>query len=207
MLTWLDIVLLVIVAGSAVIGLLRGFVGEVMALVVWVAAFWLAVTFGLEVSGLFETSVDSPTARWLLGYAMVFLLVLTVGSLMTWLLRKLVKGSGLSGSDRILGLGFGVLRGAAVASVLVLVAGFTPLPQEAAWQHAQVVPGFERGAEWMKGWLPEMVAEQISLDAMVEKLHIAPFPQDNDGSGAQPLELPPSPSPDPTRPIQNQPGT
>ena len=95
----------------------------------------------------------------------------------------------------------------AVGCVLVLVAGFTPLPQESAWQQAQVVPGFERGADWMKHWLPEVVAEQISVDAMVKKLQIAPLPQDHDAPGPMQLELPVTPSPDTTRPIQNQPGT
>ena len=120
MLTWLDIVLLVVLGLSAVVGLWRGFVGEVMSLAVWVAAFWLAFAFGPDVAAMFEPHVDAPTARWLLGYVSVFLLALVVGGLATWLIGKLVKSTGLSGTDRILGLGFGLVRGAAVWAVSLL---------------------------------------------------------------------------------------
>lgn len=163
MLTWLDILLLVIVTLSALMGLWRGLITEVMALVVWVAAFWLAIGFGPQAAGLFTGYVEMPTARWLLGYATVFVVVLMLGALLTWLLHKAVKGTGLSGTDRVLGLGFGLARGAGVGCVLVLAAGFTPLPQESGWQNGLLVPGFTRAAQWMQGWLPKVVAEQVSF--------------------------------------------
>ncbi len=201
MLTWLDIVLLVVLGLSAVVGLWRGFVGAVMSLAVWVAAFWLAFAFGPDVAAMFEPHVDAATARWLLGYVSVFLLALVVGGLATWLIGKLVKSTGLSGTDRILGLGFGLVRGAAVACVLVLVAGFTPLPQEAAWRDAQLVPGFERGAEWMRGWLPEALAEHISFDPAGAMLPLPVIPGDN-GAPADPLQVPAVESPDSLPPEQ-----
>lgn len=195
--TWLDIVLLAIVAISAVMGLWRGFIGEVMALAVWALAFWLATRFGPDVAGLFAGSVEYPTARWLLGYVSVFLAALAVGALLTWLLRKLVKGSGLSGSDRILGLGFGLLRGAAVACVVVLVAGFTPLPQEAGWQQGRLIPGFVVGAQWLQGWLPQVMAEHVSFDPTRLVLPVPDVLRDNDGSRAP--APPESETPDPAR--------
>lgn len=166
MLSWVDIVLLAIVGLSAVVGLWRGFVVEVMSLAVWVAAFWLAFVYGDEASALFAAHVDSPAARLLLGYVLLFLLALMVGGLATWLLGKLVRSTGLSGTDRLLGLGFGLLRGAALGCVLVLVLGFTPLPQDPWWQQSRVLPGFQRGAEWLRGWLPAAVAEHVRFDAV-----------------------------------------
>ncbi|MCB1568707.1 MAG: CvpA family protein [Xanthomonadales bacterium] len=163
MLTWLDILLLVIVLLSALRGLWRGLITEVMALVVWAAAFWLAIGFGPQVADLYNGYVEMPTARWLLGYATVFVLVLILGGLLTWLLHRAVKGTGLTGTDRLLGLGFGLARGAGVGCVLVLGAGFTPLPKEAGWQDGRLVPAFTRAAQWMQGWLPRVVAEQVSF--------------------------------------------
>ncbi|HET9047421.1 MAG TPA: CvpA family protein [Chiayiivirga sp.] len=163
MLTWLDILLLVIVLLSALMGLWRGLITEVMALVVWAAAFWLAIGFGPQVADLYNGYVEMPTARWLLGYATVFVLALILGGLLTWLLHRAVKGTGLTGTDRLLGLGFGLARGAGVGCVLVLGAGFTPLPKEAGWQNGLLVPGFTRAAQWMQGWLPKVVAEQVSF--------------------------------------------
>lgn len=197
MLTWLDLVLLAIVGVSALAGLWRGLIGEVMALVVWAAAFWLAIGFGPQVAELYAGVVDTPTARWLLGYASVFLLVLAIGGLVTWVVRKLVRSTGLSGSDRVLGLGFGLLRGAAVACVLVLVAGFTPLPQEASWQQSQLVSGFERGARWLQGWLPQVVAEHVSFDPALLALPIPASLQGDPSFDAlpAPVAAPPDPSP------------
>ena len=124
MLTWVDIVLLAILGLSALVGLWRGFVVEVMSLAVWVAAFWLAFAFGDNVAALFEQAVQSPSARLFLGYAVLFIGALIVGGLATWLMGKLVQSTGLSGTDRLLGLGFGLLRGAALCCVLVLLFGF-----------------------------------------------------------------------------------
>ena len=205
MLTWLDLVLLAIVGVSALAGLWRGLIGEVMALVVWAAAFWLAIGFGPQVAELYAGVVDAPTARWLLGYASVFVLALAIGGLVTWVLRKLVRSTGLSGSDRVLGLGFGVLRGAAVACVLVLVAGFTPLPQEAGWQQSELLPGFERGARWLQGWLPQVVAEHVSFDPALLALPIPATLQDDPSFDA--LPAPAAATPDPSRLEPGQPAT
>ena len=174
MLTWVDIVLLAILGLSALVGLWRGFVVEVMSLAVWIAAFWLAFAFGDDVAALFEGSVESPSARLFLGYAVLFVSALIVGGLATWLMGKLVKSTGLSGTDRILGLGFGLLRGAALACVLVLLMGFTPMPQDAWWRESRVLPGFQTGAEWLRTWLPDAVAERVRFDPAVAAAALLP---------------------------------
>ena len=181
MLTTADLVLLAIVGLSAVVGLWRGFVVEVMSLAVWVAAFWLAFVFGDEVAALFAEAVAAAGARLFLGYALTFVAALLVGGLATWLMGKLVRSTGLSGTDRILGLGFGLLRGAALGCVLVLLFGFTPLPQDAWWRESRLLPGFQRGAEWLRTWLPATVARHVDFQPTLPALPI-PSPPDPDKS-------------------------
>lgn len=164
MLNWADLVLLGILGLSTLVGLWRGFIVEVLSLVVWVAAFWLAFQFGASVATLFDNAVDAPAARMLLGYGLVFIGALVAGGLLTWLMSRLVAGTGLSGTDRMLGLGFGLLRGAALCALLVLLLGFTPLPQDAWWQESRLLPGFQSGAEWMRAWLPDAAAEYLSFE-------------------------------------------
>lgn len=161
MFTWADLVIFAILGLSTLIGVVRGFIVEAMSLLVWALAFWLAFTFGEDVSTLFAGGVDTPSARLFLGYASVFLGALLVGGLLTWALAKLVRSTGLSGTDRLLGLGFGLLRGAALVCVLVLLLGFTPVPGDGWWQQSRLLPGFERGALWMRAWLPDTVAPYL----------------------------------------------
>jgi membrane protein required for colicin V production len=174
MLTWVDLVLLGIVGISCLVGLLRGFIVEVMSLVVWLAAFWLAFVFGADAAQMFEPYVEAASARLLLGYTVLFVAALMVGGLATWLIGRMVKATGLSGTDRLLGLGFGLLRGAALGCILVLVLGFTPMPAEAWWKESRLLPGFQRGAEWMRAWLPEAVASYIRFDGTPAALPAAP---------------------------------
>ncbi|HPF72164.1 MAG: CvpA family protein [Rhodanobacteraceae bacterium] len=163
MLTWLDITLLVILGLSTLVGLWRGFLVEVSSIVVWVAAFWLAFTYGEQLAPLFEGHVEAPSARLMLGYALLFVLALIVGGLTTWLLGKLVKSTGLSGTDRLLGMLFGIARGALLGCVLVLLFGFTPMPGDDWWRQSRLLPYYESGAEWMRGWLPEQVAKHVDF--------------------------------------------
>ncbi|MFC4728233.1 CvpA family protein [Coralloluteibacterium thermophilus] len=172
-LNWADLVLIGILALSTLIGLVRGFLVEALSLAIWAAAFWLAFTYGHAATALFA-GVEPPSARLVLGYATVFVGAILVGGLLTWLLSRLIRVSGLSGTDRLLGMLFGLLRGAALGCVLVLVLGFTALPQDPWWAESRLLPQFERGAAWMATWLPDWAA--ASIDFRPEPAPPAPAP-------------------------------
>lgn len=174
MLNGADWLLLGVIALSAVMGLMRGLVVEVLSLVVWVAAFWLAFVYGGDVSVLFEGSIASPAARMFLSYAALFVAALVIGGLVTWLIGRLLKSSGLGGIDRLLGLVFGLVRGAALACVLVLLFGFTRMPQDAWWHESRLLPEFQRGAQAMKAWLPDAVAPYVQFGTRAAVALVSP---------------------------------
>ncbi|HEX4854502.1 CvpA family protein [Arenimonas sp.] len=157
---WADYALLLVLLVSMGVGLWRGFVVEVLSLTVWVAAFWLSMGFGADVAAWF-TGVEEPSARLFLGYAGVFVGVLLLGGLITWALGKFIANTGLSATDRVLGVGFGLLRGLVLACVAVLLMGFTTLPSEPWWQASKLMPGVQLGAEWMQGFLPASAADEL----------------------------------------------
>lgn len=158
-----DWLLLAIVGFSALFGLMRGFVSVLASLVAWVLAAWVAFRFGAQL-GVILAGADEPgTSQVLAGYALGFIGVLVVVGLAGWLVRKLVHSIGLSGLDRLLGLGLGVVRGVFVACALVLLLGLTAMPRERAWQASAVVPVFVPGAHWLGGWLPDWVAQQVDF--------------------------------------------
>ncbi len=173
---WADIAILVIIALSVLIGAVRGFLGEVFALAVWAAAFVAAFMFGPQVAGWFGNAIELPSARIALAYAGVFIAVLVVGGVLGWLLSRLVKGTGLSGTDRVLGLVFGLGRGAAVVVALVLLLGFTPFTRDPWWQQSRLLPTFERVALWSAHWLPEPFAAKLYYPSMPVAPEVAPGP-------------------------------
>lgn len=158
-----DIVLLGVLLLSGLLGLWRGFISEVMSLASWVLAFWACFAFGDVAANGLTGFIDAEPARNAAGYVGVFIAVLVAGALLTWLLTRLVHGTGLSGTDRLLGFGFGVLRGAAICVVGVLLMGFTPLPQRSEWSSSPLIGVLQPGAEWLRGWLPDPVAMRIQF--------------------------------------------
>jgi membrane protein required for colicin V production len=173
---WADIAILAIIALSVLIGAVRGFLGEVFALAVWAAAFTAAFLFGPEVASWFGEAIDLPSARIALAYAGVFIAVLVVGGVLAFLLRRLVHGTGLSGTDRMLGLVFGLGRGAALVVALVLLLGFTPFPRDPWWRQSQLLPTFERVALWSAHWLPEAFAAKLYYPSMPAAPEAVPGP-------------------------------
>ena len=163
---WADYFILGVLGLSVLIGLWRGLIAEVMALVCWAASFWVAWLFGDKLAAYF-TSVEVPSVRLLLGYGLCFLAVLIAGALVSFLLRKLVAGSGLSGTDRLLGMFFGLGRGLLLVLIAVLLLGFTPLPRDPWWQQSQLLPGFRNGAEWLSAQLPESVVSHLDLRGLL----------------------------------------
>lgn len=160
-----DYIILAVLGLSVLFGLWRGLVGEVLALVCWIAAFWVAWVFGDMVAAWYGQWLHEPTARIVAGYLTCFLGVLVVGALLGWGLRVLMRGSGLSASDRTLGMIFGLARGVLLVTVAVLVLGFTVAPRELWWKQSQLVPAFERSAGWLSQHLPAQVTQYLQIGA------------------------------------------
>jgi membrane protein required for colicin V production len=160
-----DWLILAVLAVSLLIGFVRGFVAEAVALLAWVAAVAGALNFGPTVAEWFAGEIALPSARLILAYASVFFLILLLGAMTGWLLRQLVHSSGLSGTDRLLGLLFGLARGIAVAALAVFLAGFTPLARDPWWRESRFIPPLERVARWMAGFLPAGASAALVLPA------------------------------------------
>lgn len=156
-----DYLILAVLALSAFLGLWRGFVTEVLSLVCWVAAFWVAWVFGNAVAQWYGQWLGQPAARAIAGYLTCFLGVLVTGALVGWILRKLVRASPLSGTDRMLGTAFGLARGVLLVSLTVLILAFTPARDEPWWHRSALLPSFARTADWLSGRLPEQAVHYM----------------------------------------------
>ena len=154
-----DLAILGVLALSVIVSLFRGLIKEVFSILVWVAAFFAASQFSGPLAEALEPHIDLPSARMILAFVAVFLLVLSVGGLLTYLVGKLVEHTGLSATDRLFGSLFGLLRGLIIVMVAVVLARFTPFPEDPWWQESRLLPQFEQMADWATGFLPPAMQE------------------------------------------------
>lgn len=146
---WADWTIITIIALSSLIGVSRGLIKEALSLVNWFAAFVVAMTFKVELAALMTELVTTPSLRQLAAFAILFVVTLIAGSLLSGLLAQLVKATGLSGTDRLLGLVFGAIRGAIVVLALVIILPkLIPVTQDGWWQQAQLIDDFQAFESW-----------------------------------------------------------
>ena len=105
-------------------------------------------------AALLAEYVSLPSVRLILAFGGLFLATLFVGGVLNILLGQLVLRSGLTVTDRMIGVVFGFLRGVAVMVVLVLLAGLTPLPEDPWWEESQFLPYFQNLALWLRDFFP-----------------------------------------------------
>ncbi len=158
--TVFDYLVLAIVAASLLLGMWRGVVGEIIALIAWVLAFFAARWWGTALGHGF-TAIADPTLRVVAGWVAVFVAVLIAMALLRLVVRGVIKALGMTLSDRLLGLIFGVARGLAIVLILVAVGGMTALPKERWWSEAYFAAPLETAVLASKHWLPSDVAKRI----------------------------------------------
>jgi membrane protein required for colicin V production len=162
--TVFDLIAILVVAISVGFSIWRGLVHEVMALLTWIAAFWLARLFAAVVAGWLPVSWSHQGLRIVIGFVAVMLVSVLVLSLVSMLIVRLVKVAGLTASDRMLGAIFGLLRGLLIVVILVLLGGMTSEPREPYWRHALFSRPLEKLASRIVPWLPEDVARRVSFE-------------------------------------------
>lgn len=158
---WVDYAILGIIAISAFLSLMRGFVREAVSLVTWIVAFWIAIMFSRRLAPLLSGVIAAASGRVIAAFVLLLLVTLVLGALVNYLVGRVVEKAGLSGTDRMLGALFGVARGVLIIAVLVLLAGLTNMPKDPWWKHSLLLGHFEGVALWLRGFLPPDVAKSI----------------------------------------------
>ena len=121
-LTALDIIVLLLVGGGMVLGFMRGFVSEVISLGSWVAAIVALKFLHDPVAGVLVGVVGTPSGAAVLAFALIFLVVFIAGKLLASRLGGATRRSVIGPFDRVLGGGFGALKGLIGATLLFLAA-------------------------------------------------------------------------------------
>ena len=144
----IDYIIIGIIAFSIIVSLLRGFVREVLSLSSWVVAFIVASQFYPSLAA-YLTQIDSLYIRNGTAIGILFVLTLIVGAIVNFVIAQLVDKTGLTGTDRVLGAAFGLLRGVLiVAAVLFFLDTFTNFEQTEWWKESKLIPHFGFIIEW-----------------------------------------------------------
>ena len=164
-----DYLVIAAVFVSAVIGAMRGFLREAVALVTLIVAIFLAWHFADLVEPHLGGLLEKPPVNTWAARTIIFLVVLLIGMAVGALLGYLVRLSLFSGTDRFLGFVFGLLRGFVLLGVFVILAQLLRLDGEPWWQHSRLIPYGESIANGLRALVGEqMVKHGGSFSASAE---------------------------------------
>jgi membrane protein required for colicin V production len=135
----IDYVVIAILVVSALIGLVRGVVREVLSLAIWAFAVIFALAFADRLAEALVGRMEGESVRYVAAFAMIFVTTLLVGGIVQWLVMRLVETTGLSGTDRLIGLLFGGLRGAVVC-IVAAIALRPFVADQSWWQASRLIP-------------------------------------------------------------------
>src|ERR1700761_6413491 len=150
-----DYLVIAAVLISAIVGAMRGFLREVVALVTWLLALFVAWHFSEliepHLGGLLSGSYVKPWAA----RAIIVILILMLGAAVGALLSHFVRLSIFSGLDRLLGLVFGLIRGVILIGVFVILGQLLRLDDERWWTRSLLIPYGESVANALRGLVGE----------------------------------------------------
>ena len=159
---WFDLAIIGVVLIFAIIGIIRGFIKEVLSLTSWILSFWLAFTFAEPVSYVLEPYIETPILRVVAAFAALFVCSLLLLTIISFLLHKMLSVSGIKGTDRALGGLFGGLKGLVIIAALMLFAQETVLPKEKWWQASLLAAHFQPLVLVIKTVLPVGLTRSLS---------------------------------------------
>lgn len=149
-LNWADWSLIVIISLSSLMSLKRGFIKEALSLATWVVAFIVARTFHPNLQTLLTASIEEPTLRTIAAFTILFIGTLLVGAGINFIVGALVRLTGLTPIDRLLGVAFGLSRGLVLAVVVIAVLRLTPFSQSEWWLNSVMIENLSILEQWSR---------------------------------------------------------
>lgn len=160
--SWVDLAIIAIMLLSVVTGLIRGFVKELIALCIWILAIWLAFHYSQALDPWLQKYIQDKTARTVTGFILILVATLIVGGIGNALLGLIMKRSGLSSMDRILGMCFGFVRGVFIVALIMAVVKMTSLPYQQYASQSTLYARFDPVTNWLSSWMPRLI-NQVKL--------------------------------------------
>lgn len=157
-----DYLMIVVLVAFAIVGAIRGFVLEMLSLVLWPLSAFIAWLFAEQVASYFQSLISDPQLRVVAAFLAVFLIVFIVGTIVVYFIHRALPLRGVFRKPNVLLGGLvGILRGAIVILIVFLVAGVTSLPQRPWWRESVMAPYFQKAAVTVSAYIPRDIARHI----------------------------------------------
>lgn len=161
---WLDLVIIGVISLSVLTGVIRGFIKELIALCIWGLAIWLGYHYAPSFDSYFSSWISDKSIRFIASFILIMIAVLIIGGIFNALLGMIMKKSGLSSTDRLLGMCFGFARGVFIVALGLVVLNMTSLTKETQVKDSHLMITFDPAVHWMSARVPLVLAKMRSLD-------------------------------------------
>ncbi len=160
---WVDYVIAVLLGLPALRGLFRGLLKELFALGAWLLAIVIGLQYNAEVAFLLQNNIANPITRIASAFGILVAITLLFAALINFLLSELIYKSGLGLLNRLLGFGFGFIKGSVLVLILIFLAGLSTIPEDPWWKQSLLIPPFQALAMWLKEYIPSNLAGYINF--------------------------------------------
>jgi membrane protein required for colicin V production len=173
-LSGVDYAILSIIGVSVVTGLFRGVVKEIMALAIWVIALWAASRYSSFLAAYLKPYIQQTEIRAIVGFISLTLLILIAGGLINTAMSFVIVRSGLSSTDRLLGMVFGWGRGVIIIALMIVVAQMSGFSDKDYVKNSKFYPQFQPVVNWMARFVPMWLEKIKSLDKSTTQMQLKP---------------------------------
>lgn len=164
---WIDYVIISIIGLSSLMSLKRGFISEVLSLMIWICTFYIVSHFYQYLS-IYLIRFENTFIRQGISIGILFIVTLVVGAIINFFISSLVMSTGLSGINRFLGICFGVLRGVFIVSfILFFLDVCTDFSHSVDWQNSLLIPKFSEIIIWLFSYLKSSTSFFESIEELL----------------------------------------
>ena len=156
---WLDIVLFIVIGVTLVFGIIKGLVRQVIGILAVIVGLILALVYYPYIAYLFGRVISSQVLSHFLGFISIFLAVLCLGGIVSWLVSKMIKGP-LKFMNHVLGGGLGLIKGILICGVFVFALLIFPVNIKAL-ENSFVAPYCLKMTKVVVGFIPQELKESF----------------------------------------------
>lgn len=151
---WVDFIIIGIIVFSITISFFRGFVREAISLLIWIGAIVIVFKFLEPLQIHLSPWINSNFIRYSVAFGILFLAVFICGIFINLIIHALLKKTGLTITNRLLGIFFGAARGFLIVSIFLIFVSVGNIKGGTVVSQSQLASKFKPIVIWLNQFLP-----------------------------------------------------